>query len=148
MLIKTWIVWMIFAALMVVGEIFTAGFFLLWFGVGAFVAGLAAALGLTPVWQLAVFVATSGILVFVSRTFASKISAEQPGGIGADRLKGKIGIVLEEINNISNSGRVRLGREEWRAESNSDQIIKPNRKVMVVRLEGTHLVVEPVEEGE
>ena len=35
-----WWVWIIFAALFIVGEIFTAAFFLLWFGVGAAVAGI------------------------------------------------------------------------------------------------------------
>ncbi|MBN1999640.1 NfeD family protein [candidate division KSB1 bacterium] len=146
--IKTWIIWMIFAALMVIGEIFTAGFFLFWFGVGAFAAALAAILGMSPVWQLAIFVVVSGILVAASRKFAKKVSIEQPPGIGADRLKGKIGVVLEEINNLNNTGRVRLEKEEWRAESSSNVTIRANRKVMVVKLEGTHLVVEPIEEEE
>ena len=41
-----WWIWMILAALFVVGEIFTAGFFLLWFGIGAAVSGVIALLGL------------------------------------------------------------------------------------------------------
>ena len=42
--VKAWMIWMIFAAVFIVGEMFTAGFFLLWFGIGAGVAGLLALL--------------------------------------------------------------------------------------------------------
>lgn len=43
--IKIWYIWMIIASLFVVGEIFTAGFFLLWFGIGAAVAGVLGSIG-------------------------------------------------------------------------------------------------------
>ena len=44
---EIWWIWMAIAALFIVGEIFTQGFFLLWFGIGAAVAGFLAILGLT-----------------------------------------------------------------------------------------------------
>ena len=139
--IKIWYIWMIIAALFVVGEIFTAGFFLLWFGVGAAVAGILALFGLGFAWQLGAFVLVSGVLFVVSRRFAEKFSKKQPPGIGADRVIGKEGMVLEEINNTNNTGRVRLKTEEWRAESDSGDVIPLGNQVEVIRLEGTHLVV-------
>ncbi len=140
--IQTWILWMIFAALMIIGEIFTAGFFILWFGVGAIAASLMAVFGLGTGWQLGVFVVVSLVLVMVSRKFADKISKPQPDGIGADRFVGQKAVVLQEINNIANTGTVRLGKEEWRAESNNDENIPAKATVEILETSGTHLVVK------
>jgi len=148
MFIKIWWIWIALAALFVVGEMFTAGFFLLWFGVGAAVAGLLAILGLSFPWQLAAFVVVSGLLLGVSRRFAERFSKKQPPGIGADRFIGLKGLVLEKIDNSRNSGRVRLQKEEWRADSASEDVIPVGARVEVVRLDGTHLVVKRIEERE
>jgi membrane protein implicated in regulation of membrane protease activity len=143
-----WWAWMILAALFIIGEIFTAGFFLLPIGIGAAIAGLIALLGGNVIWQLVVFVVASFILFLVSRRFAQKVTREQPPGIGADRFIGEECVVLELINNLHDTGRVRMGKEEWRAESDNNEEIDMGTKVTVVRLSGTHLVVKPIEEGE
>lgn len=140
-----WWAWMILAALFIVGEIFTAGFFLLPIGVGAAIAGLVALLGANTIWQLVAFVVASFILFLVSRRFAQRVTKEQPPGIGADRFIGEECVVLEEINNLDNSGRVRKGKEEWRASSDSGTNIPVGTKVIVVSLSGTQLVVKPTE---
>ena len=144
--IKIWYIWMIIAALFVVGEIFTAGFFLLWVGFGAAVAGVLAICGLGFGWQLGAFVIVSGVLFVVSRKFAEKFSKKQPPGIGADRVIGKEGVVLEEIDNTKNTGRVRLKKEEWRADSDTGEVIPVGNQVEVIRLDGTHLVVKTIKE--
>jgi membrane protein implicated in regulation of membrane protease activity len=143
-----WWAWMILAALFIVGEIFTAGFFLLTIGIGAAIAGLIALLGGNTVWQLVVFVVASFLLFLVSRRFAQKVTKEQPPGVGADRFVGQECVVLEKIVNVDDIGRVRMGKEEWRAESDNGDPIEAGTKVTVTRLSGTHLVVKPVEEGE
>ncbi len=146
MIIKIWWIWMIIAAFFVLGEIFTAGFFLLWFGIGAVVAGLLAMFGLSFGWQLGAFVVVSGVLFVVSRRFAERFSKKQPAGIGADRFVGLRGIVLEEIDNDKNTGRVRLKKEEWRADSETGEIIPAGKKVKVSKMDGTHIVVKTLKE--
>jgi membrane protein implicated in regulation of membrane protease activity len=146
MIIKIWWIWMIIAAFFVLGEIFTAGFFLLWFGIGAAVAGLLAIFGLSFGWQLGAFVVVSGVLFVVSRRFAERFSKKQPAGIGADRFIGLKGIVLEEIDNDKNTGRVRLKKEEWRADSETGEVIPAGEKVKVTRIDGTHIVVKTLKE--
>ena len=130
------------------GEIFTAGFFLLWFGVGALIAGILALFGLGAAWQWGSFAVVSGVLLALSRRFAERFSRKQPPGIGADRFIGLEGMVLEDIDAAGNTGRVRLNREEWRAESETGDVIHEGEKVCVVRLDGTHLIVKPAEKGE
>jgi membrane protein implicated in regulation of membrane protease activity len=146
--IEIWWIWMIIAALFIVGEIFTQGFFILWFGVGAAVAGVLALFGLGIGWQLAAFVVVSGVLFVVSRRFAERFSKKQPPGIGADRFIGLEGIVLEEIDNTKNSGRVRVQKDEWRADSETGGIIPVGERVKVTRMDGTHLVVTVIRKEE
>ena len=143
-----WWAWMIVAALFIVGEIFTAGFFLLPIGIGAAIAGLVALLGGGTAWQLAVFAVASFILFLASRRFAEKISKDQPPGIGADRFIGEECVVLEDIDNLHDTGRVRMEKEEWRAKSDTGGVLKVGTRTTVVSLSGTHLVVKPIEQGE
>jgi membrane protein implicated in regulation of membrane protease activity len=143
---KIYIVWFIFAAIFIIGEIFTAGFFLACFGIGAIVSGVLAMMEINTIWQWASFVVVSGILFAVSRRFAEKFSKKQPPGIGADRFIGKEGIVLEEIDNAENTGSVRIDKEIWRADSDSEKTIKKGSRIVVVRLDGTHVVVKTKEE--
>jgi len=137
-----WLIWMILAAIFIVGEIFTAGFFIMWFGIGAAAAGVGALFGLGAGWQLAIFIFVSLVLVLVSRKFANKVTKEQPAGIGASRFVGKKAIVIQEINNDKGTGRVRMDKEIWRAESEDDSIIPLNAHVETVKIEGTHLIVK------
>ena len=145
---KVWLIWMIIAAVFVIGEIFTAGFFLLWFGIGAAAAGILAMLDFGAGWQWGTFIVVSGLLFIVSRRFAERITKKQPPGIGADRFIGMKGVVLEEVDNIKNTGRVRIEKEEWRADSDTGEVIPVDTRVEVVRLVGTRLIVKTLKEGE
>lgn len=146
MAFKIWWIWMGLAAIFAIGEIFTEGFFLLWFAIGAALAGVLAILGVAGGWQWAAFVVVSGVLFAVSRRFAERFTSKQPPGIGADRFIGKRGVALEAIDNAENTGRVRIDKEEWRADSDTDETIPVGARIEVVRLDGTHVVVRTLEE--
>lgn len=140
-----WWLWFLLAAFLLVGEILTFGFFLLWFGIGAVAAGVCALLGLGLVWQLTVFFLGSLILLALSKKVADRISYEQPQGVGATRFLGSRCVVLEAIDNLKNTGRVRMGKEEWRAESESGLPIPKGLEVIVTAVSGTHLIVKPLD---
>ena len=88
------------------------------------------------------------LLFTISRSFAERFTKKQPPGIGADRFVHKNGVVTEEIDNLKNTGRVRIGKEEWRADSDTDEVIPQGKTVDVTRVDGTHLVVRLLKEGE
>lgn len=138
----TWF-WIILAAILVVGEIFTAGFFMLPFGIGAGVAALAAGFGAGAAVQWTVFVIVSVIALLLVKRFADRVTAGAGPGVASDRVIGKVGLVLEEVHPHGFTGRVRLGTEEWRAESDGEEHIPTGATVEVLRIEGTHLVVRP-----
>ncbi len=136
-------VWLVVAIIFFIGEMFTVGFFLMWFGFGALIAAILAFLGFTDeVTQWAVFLVVSGGLVLFTRTFANKITKKAPMEVAVDALIGERARVVETIDPEANKGRVRVKKEEWRAES--DELIPEGAAVEVVRVEGTHLVVKKI----
>jgi membrane protein implicated in regulation of membrane protease activity len=138
---EPWVLWMIFAAALIIGEIFISGFFILFFGVGAIPAAIVAKLHGPFYLQLLVFAVTSGVLLAFCRKIALKLTAGSPNNIGSDRMIGKDAYVLKEINVKTASGLVRVEREEWRAESESGETIPVERWAEVIRIDGTRLIV-------
>ena len=139
-------IWAVMAALFFLGELFTASFFLLPFGVGAVVAAVLAYLDVGTGWQWLVFIVVSGVSVGLLRQYADKFTHEPPMKTGADRLVGKTGIVIEALTPHSAVGQVRIEREEWRADAPDCGPIAIGETVVVKKVVGTHLVVCPAED--
>src|SRR5256885_14264993 len=104
-----WIFWAILGAVLVVAEVFTTGFVLLWFGVGALAAGLAGLLGIhSIILQFLIFAVVSIALTAASRTiFVDFFSREKTRGdlkTGVEALPGKIGTVVSSSRGAMNEG--------------------------------------------
>jgi inner membrane protein len=139
--------WTILAVIFFLGEIFTAGFVLACFGVGAAIAAILAFLNVNIAWQLVAFIVISTVAVWLSKPFADKITGKQAQGVGVDRVLNKIAIVTEEIDPVTTTGKVRVEREIWRAEADGDVKIPVQAKVIVTKVLGTRLQVKPYEEN-
>jgi len=136
------------AAAFLIGEILTAGFFLIFLSVGAAAAGVLAMLDVSSVGQFIVFIVVSGILFVFGRRFADRVTEKQPAGIGADRFIDQEGVVLEKIDNSSNTGSVRVGQDEWRAVSETGDILQKGARIKVTQIDGTRAVVKIIEKEE
>src|SRR5882724_4360343 len=94
-----WIFWTLLGLVLIVAEIFTTGFVLLWFGIGALAAALLGIVGIDSLaLQFLVFAVVSTALTAASRTlFVNYFSREKSGQSlksGVDSLPGKIGTVV------------------------------------------------------
>lgn len=138
-------VWVLLAAILIIAEMFTASFFLLPFAIGAAAAALLEYLGADVAWQWIAFIGVSGAMLVLLRRYANRLTHEQPVRTGVDRLLGLPGTVIETIDPESAAGRVRVEREEWRAESSSGEKIPSGTQVTVERVVGTRLIVQPSE---
>ncbi len=137
-------VWTAFAVFMGIGEIFTAGFFLLPFAIGAAAAAVLAWIGVAVLAQWLVFFGVSlASLVYLQRFIRHQDEADQPA-VGANRWKGASGVVLRDIDPVD-GGMVRVDNEQWRAVTERDPIPEGTR-VRVVDVRGTRLVVTPIDE--
>src|SRR5215217_4367943 len=95
----SWILWTVLGVILIIAEIFTPGFVLLWFGVGALAAAFAGLLGITSLTiQFLIFIIVSVSLTAASRTiFVNYFSREKSGTelkTGVDSLPGQIGTVV------------------------------------------------------
>jgi len=134
-------VWLVVAIIFFIGEMFTEGFFLLWFGVGALVVAIGAFLGIADdITQWAIFLVVSAALVLLTRPFARRITKKAPREVAVDALIGKRAKVIETIDPDTNKGRVRVKKDVWGADA--DEIIPEGEEVEVIRVEGTHVIVK------
>lgn len=134
-------VWVVMATILAIAEIFTTGFFVISFSVGAAIAAVAAYAGFAPLEQFAIFVAASAIALLLVRPLANRVSSPNTLPVGTDRLLGREGIVLETVDPARGSGVVRIGHEPWSADSADGTPIAMGTTVLVVGIEGTHLKV-------
>ncbi|MDK2885669.1 MAG: hypothetical protein PWP54_227 [Thermosipho sp. (in: thermotogales)] len=124
-------------------EIVTPTFFIFWFGVGGLAAALVAYFVGNTIWELITFIVVSGFLVLLTRPLVNKMTGEQPRQINVDEIIGKRALVLEEIDNKSGKGIVKINGDTWRAYSVDDEVkIKKGEYVKILKVEGAHLVVE------
>ncbi|HUG09112.1 MAG TPA: NfeD family protein [Acidimicrobiia bacterium] len=136
--------WTIFAIAVGIGEIFTAGFFLLPFAIGGAAAAILAWVGANIVAQWLVFFGVTTIsLVYLRRFIGRQDEGEQPR-VGANRWIGSEGIVLQGIDPHSGSGMVRILNEEWRATALGK--IPAGSKIVVTQVDGARLIVEQLED--
>jgi membrane protein implicated in regulation of membrane protease activity len=138
-----WVLWMIAAGAMAVGEIFTLGLFLGPIAVAAALAAGVALVGGGLVLQWAVFILVAIASVGVLRPIARRhlhTPAQLRTGVAA--LVGSRAVVLERVD--ANGGSVKLGGEIWSARSfDEDEVIEPGTRVEVLKIDGaTALVAE------
>ncbi len=132
--------WTGLAVVLAIGEIFTAGFFLLPFAVGGAVAAALAWADVNVAWQwVSFFVVSVGTLVYLQR-FIRRQDIHDTKSIGSNRYLNMQAVVLEQVDPVSGTGRVRVESEEWRATSDRD-IIEPGTPVTITEVRGTRLVV-------
>lgn len=139
-------IWLVLAVLFVVGEMSSPGsFFLLPFAAGALVASGIAFVTDNFVLQLAVFVVISGGTFAGMRPLARRLDrAGTDRGIGSRRLIGQEALVTSAIPE-GDLGIVKVQREDWRAESVDGTPIAEGTKVRVAEVEGTRVLVAPIE---
>lgn len=135
--------WTVFALVMGIGEIFTAGFFLLPFAIGAASAAILAWISAPVIAQWLVFFGVSIFAMAYLRRFINRQDQGIQPVIGANRWVSTQGVVLEDIDPVSGAGMVKVDAEEWRA--TADQSIAKGTRIIVTEVRGTRFVVEPVE---
>jgi membrane protein implicated in regulation of membrane protease activity len=134
-------IWLAVTAVFGIGEIFTAGFFMLPFAVGGVVAFVLALLAVAPPIVLTAFLVVSLLTLVLFQTLVRKGDQKQHP-VGANRYAGRKVLVLERIDRVAGTGKVRLDTETWRATTDGDPIAE-GVEVRVIEMRGTRLVVTP-----
>jgi membrane protein implicated in regulation of membrane protease activity len=145
-----WIIWTVLGVLLIIAEIFTPGFVLLWFGVGALAAALGSLLGVGYPLQFLIFIVVSIALTAASRTILSSyfVRTEDDGGLktGVESLPGKVGTVVTSSRGALNEGAVKVFGSTWTAyPAEGEEPLEAGDRVVVESLKGASLYVRRVE---
>ena len=140
-----WWHWMVFGFVLVVAELAIPSFFLIWFGVGAIIVGIALAAfpALSFAWQILVWLAVSVAFVLLwFRIFKPGIHKTR-SGMAKGAAIGEVGLVTRDIR-PQVTGEVRfqkplLGADVW--QSFADEEIKAGERARVLDVEGNMLKV-------
>ena len=139
-----WLYWVIFALILFIIEMFTAGFAVICLSIGAGGAAIAAATDATLEIQLLTFaivslVALAGVRPLLKRLFyrdGEKVATN------SSAMVGKHGIVCSDVDGDNESGRVIIEGVDWRAKSLDGDTIPKGTKVVVVAIDSVVLTIK------
>jgi len=138
-----WIVWLIAACLLGIGEMHQGGFYLAPFAIGAALAAVVSLLGVGVALGAIVFVLGSAIVFGTLRPIARRHRRlPAPIRTGAAALVGRPAIVIERIANDEGVGCVKVDGEVWTARSyDEDETFDTGERVEVVEIKGATALV-------
>jgi membrane protein implicated in regulation of membrane protease activity len=123
-------------------EVATIGLTSVWFALGSLAALLFAVLGAQLWLQIVVFIVVTAITLYFTRPAAQKFLNSRRKATNADRVLSMVGIVKEDIDNISAKGQVAVGGKDWTARSLTGEPLPAGTLVRPIRIEGVKLIVE------
>ncbi len=137
-------VWLIVLVVLVTGEAVTVGLTFIWFAVGA-LGGLLVSVLDGPIWlQVVVFLVLSAVTLVLVRPIAAKLLTPGISPTNADRVLSQIALVTEDIDNIAETGQVKLFGQVWTARSETGETIPAQTRVRILRIEGVKVFVRTV----
>jgi membrane protein implicated in regulation of membrane protease activity len=139
----TWVIWLLVAGALGLGEMHQGGFYLAPFALGAGAATVVSVLGVGTLLSVLVFLVASGIVFGTLRPIARRHRRLPPSiRTGAAALIGRPAIVLERIANNEGVGCVKIDGEVWTARSyDEDEVIDAGERVEVVEIRGATALV-------
>lgn len=139
-----WWHWLLLGLLLMVGELATpGGFYIVFFGLGAFLTGIVALAGVesVPVQMLLFTVlSVSGLLLFRSRVLTWM--QRDPQAPAVDAVVGEVATTLDALAPGA-IGRVELRGASWSARNTSAESLTAGSRCRVTGLEGLLLLVGP-----
>jgi membrane protein implicated in regulation of membrane protease activity len=136
-----WVLWMIAAGVLAVGEMLTVSFFLGPIAVAAVAAAIVALAGGPVALQWIVFTVMSAGSLLVLRPIARR-HLRMPAQLrtGAAALVGSTAVVIDRVDR--DGGTVRLAGEVWSARSyDEDHAFEPGTRVEVLQIDGATALV-------
>jgi membrane protein implicated in regulation of membrane protease activity len=135
--------WLMLFIVLIAIEIITMGLTTVWFAGGSLVAFFAALTGINGYVQVVLFLVISLVLLIFTRPLVKKQLLTKREKTNAESLIGREAVVVEPINNLESTGKVRIGDIEWMARtSDSHTQIEKDTVVKILHIEGVKMIVE------
>lgn len=139
-----WQFWLLASGVFFIIEIFTVGFLIFWLGVGSLLAMLVSFFVTNVIAQTAIFVISSGLLVFATKPLVNKITKKDLVPTNVYSVIGKKAIVTEDIDWTTGYGQIKFEGQVWSAKTDSQVNIPKGSEVEIVKIEGVKAFVKPL----
>ena len=141
------LLWLGILAVLLIIEAATVGLVTVWFAGGALAAAIAYGAGAGAVTQWLLFLAVSLVLLFFTRPLAVRYMKRGIPRTNVNSLIGKKAVVIQKIDNLSQTGQVRINDIEWMARTESDGEKIPEESVVEIKaVRGVKLIVKKCKE--
>ena len=140
-------IWLGILAVCLIIEAITAGLTTIWFAGGALAAAVAALLGGNLVTQVILFLVVSLLLLVFTRPLAVKYMNRGLEKTNVNDLPGRTAVVTEEIDNLAQTGRLRINDIEWTARAEKDNVVIPSGAIVeITEVRGVKVIVKEMKE--
>ena len=137
------LLWLIVLAVLLIIEAITVGLTTIWFAGGALIAAVLSWMGMGIAVQWGAFLLISLVLLIFTRPLAVRYMNRGMTKTNVDSLIGEKAVVIQEINNLAQTGQVRINDIEWMARTVSDEeLIPANTVVEIEAVRGVKLIVK------
>ena len=137
--------WLGLLVVCVVVEALTLQITTCWFALGALAALILSCIqGIELPVQLVAFVVVSALGLLLLRPLTRRRLSVKKEATNADRVISQVGVVTEDIDNLQNTGAVKVAGKLWTARSFTGEPIGCDERVVVRFIEGVKLIVELV----
>ncbi|MCB9480547.1 MAG: hypothetical protein H6680_01805 [Desulfobacteraceae bacterium] len=147
--LKPEVLWFITGLVMLVAELITPGFIIIFFGFGAWgVAIICLVFDISLDAQLSVFLVLSLLLLFLLRKKLSSVftgTRQDVSDEGADDIIGEKAVASTDISPVS-GGKVAFRGADWAADSDFE--IKQGENVIITGRKSIRLIVQPFKKEE
>ncbi len=135
--------WLIIAILFFMIEVLTPGVFLYsCFSIGAIIAAVVSLFSKSLILQCIIFVVVSILSIYFLKPLLMKLLIPLTIKSNVDKIVGQTGVVVEKIDGKKSMGIVKVENELWRAVAENNEVINVDEEIVVLKVEGAHLVVK------
>ena len=134
--------WFVLFVILLFVELITINLVTIWFAAGAVAAMISTIFTDSLYYQILVFLVVSFLSLLVTKPFLKKLKKFDIEPTNLDRVVGKTGEVIQEID-VDKNGEVKIFGKIWTAVSKNN--IPVGSKVKVLSIDGVKLVVRKEE---
>lgn len=139
--VQAWQIYLTIGLILCAGEMFAPGFVLLPMGIGFILTSAFAYFVDGNTAQLIFLAIAEAVMIFIFIKFIGSKRYRSEKASVSDGMIGQIALVTQEIDNVQNTGTVKLYGDRWRALSEDGSPIPMGESVTIQKIDGNKVIV-------
>ena len=138
-------VWLSLAIVLLVVEVCTTQLVSIWCAIGAGLTAIVVAIfpKLSIPWQILIFVVTCSVMLLLTKKFVNRfLTRTKDQATNLELYYEKTAVVVEDIDNVKETGAVKINGLIWTARSEDNEIIEKDTVVIFKKISGNKAIVK------